>query len=201
MTQLEATAADDEKLERMFGCDPKAFLEDLRAPIARVGLTMVLMSLMSDVQEMVAANRSEDARQALNRLKYLVSETMPSTSGAPADVSVSAELADLRALHSTTTDGAWQILPGRALAISGTVSNTGYQGFDVLRGHGRNAKEAKSNAAFSAKMHRAAIPLLEAAALVEHVLVQQSKLPPDSRDAYTVATSHEVLTNLKQSLA
>ena len=122
----------DEKIERMFGCDPKSFLEELRGPLNQVGLTMVLMSLMSDVQEMVVANRAEDARQALNRAKYLVAEMMPATHGAPADVSVNAELADLKALHSTTTDGTWHSLPGRALAISGTVSHTGYQGFDEI---------------------------------------------------------------------
>lgn len=58
--------------EKMFGCDPGAFLAELEGPLQRQGLRMVLMSMLSDVQEMVERGMAEEARQALNRVKLVI---------------------------------------------------------------------------------------------------------------------------------
>ncbi|KVP39701.1 hypothetical protein WJ87_05825 [Burkholderia ubonensis] len=203
---LTATPIDQERImsdrnEQVYGCDPKAMMADLMQHIALQGLSMVLISMLSDIQEMVALGQAETARKALNRLKYVVSEKLPKTYVTPDDVSVHAEVGQLRELYAQTTKGTWHALPGRALVISGEVSNSGYQGFDVLRGHAPQAREAKRNAEFSARMHNAAPALFDAAELIEHVLNSQDKLPREQRDVYIVDKVQATLSSLKQSLS
>jgi hypothetical protein len=67
-----------EREELMFGCDPKAMMVELEQHIKRNGLGMVLTSMLSDVQEMLEMRRGEDARKALNRIKYIIGEKLPS---------------------------------------------------------------------------------------------------------------------------
>lgn len=188
------------KNELVFGCDPDDMMAELAEHITAQGLSMVLLSMLSDVQEMVAGGNGENARQALNRVKYVIGQQMPRRADLPADVAIHGELGLLRALHANTTPGIWHVLPGRSLVISGTLYPSGYQGFDVLRGHAPKAPQARANAELSARLHNAAPALLDAAQLVEHVLSEQDKLPRAERDGYIVDRAHACLTTLKQSM-
>jgi hypothetical protein len=185
--------------EQMFGCDPDAMMAELLAPIAENGLARVLTSLLSDAQELLGMGKADAARQAINRVKYIVDTKLPRVRATPVDVAVQDEVGELRKLHAETTPGVWHALPGRALAFSGTLSNTGYSGFDVLRGMGRKAPEGKRNVQFCARMHNAAPALFDAAELVQHVLNEQEKLPRDQRDVYIVDRAQATLSALKQS--
>ena len=42
----------------------------------RVGLEMVVISILSDAQELLAMNRSEDSRKQMNIAKFILSEIM-----------------------------------------------------------------------------------------------------------------------------
>jgi hypothetical protein len=185
--------------QAMFGCDRVAMMTELAKPIADHGLAMVLTSMLSDVQNMIACGRTESARQAINRVKHILGQQLPKVYATPADVAVDAEVSVLRNLHSETTKGQWHALPGRSRAICGTVVPGGYTGVDVLRGSGRNAREGKRNTEFSARLHNAALPLLDSAELVQHVLTKQETLPRDQRDSYIVDRAQAALSALKQS--
>ncbi len=191
----------DERNQALYGCDPVIMQQQLAEPLAQQGLSLVLMSMLSDAQEMVAGGWKEEARRHLNRVKLLISTKLPVRHTTPADVSVDVELAHLRELLLRTSGGKWHCLPGRALAISGKVSAHGYQGFDVLRGHGNTAKEAKANAELGAKLRNAAEALLDAAELAQHVLNQQDKLPRNQRDPCIVDQAQATLAKLKAALA
>lgn len=188
------------KHEQMFGCDPDAFLGDLEGPISRSGLGMVLMSLLSDVQEQMAVSDIEGARKAINRVKYLVHASLPMHPGVVAPLPVTEALNRLRQLHAETTPGTWHKLPGRALVISGEVSDAGYQGFDVLRGHAPDARSAKRNAEFSATMHNLAPAVFEAIELAVDVGKTQETLPADQRDVSLHARAEKVLAAVSQAL-
>jgi len=190
-----------ERNEMTFGCDPKAMMVELAPHIELNGLGMVLTSMLSDVQEMLELRRGEEARKALNRIKYIMGEKLPRVYAAPADVSVRDELGQLHALLAQTTTGKWHALPGRSRVISGKVMPDGWEGFDVLQGHAPQAREAKANAALSANLHNAAPALLAAAALVEEVLMEQDKLPLEQRNQVIVDKAHSTLLALKQSLS
>lgn len=185
--------------EQMFGCDPAEMMAELTQPLADYGLTMILTSMLSDAQEMLASGKPDAARNAINRVKYILNEKLPKTYVTPIDVDVHFEVGTLRNLHADTTPGMWRALKGRSLVICGTVSSSGYTGYDVLRSSGRNALEGKRNAAFSARLHNAAGPLLDAAELVQHVLAKQATLPRDERDAYITERAAVTLAALKQS--
>lgn len=187
--------------EQMFGCEIEAFMADLEGPLARNGLGMVLVSLLSDVQEMMAAGYSDAARQAINRVKYVMSQSLPMHSHARAPASVTETLEPLRQQYAGTTQGAWHVLPGRALVICGEVSNAGYSGFDVLRGHAPAAKEAKQNAAFSATMHNLAPAVFKAIELAALVQQEQEKLSADQRNTRLSAKADQVLAKVTQVLA
>ena len=68
-----------EKEQKMFGCAAKDVLAAVEKHIATDGLPMVLLSLLSDVQEMVNRGQVEQARQAINRVKYLIDKKVPGT--------------------------------------------------------------------------------------------------------------------------
>jgi len=191
-----------ERNEMMFGCDPKAMMVELAPHIELNGLGMVLTSMLSDVQEMLELRRGEEARKALNRIKYIMGEKLPRVYAAPADVSVREELGQLHALLAQTTAGTWHALPGRSRVISGKLfDGRGFEGYDVIQGHGPKASEAKANAALSANLHNAAPALLAAASLVEEVLMEQEKLPLEQRNQGIVDKAHSTLLALKQSLS
>jgi hypothetical protein len=59
----------------MFGCDIDKFEESVLEShtYRNSGGGMVLMSLLSDVQEMIERDNKEDARQLVNRVKFLIS--------------------------------------------------------------------------------------------------------------------------------
>jgi hypothetical protein len=158
--------------------------------------------MLSDVQEMLEMRRGEAARKALNRIKYIIGEKVPRVHAAPADVSVRDELGKLHALLSQTTAGTWHALRGRSRVISGKLfDGGGFEGDDVIQGHGPKASEAKANAALSANLHNAAQALLAAASLVEEVLMEQDKLPLEQRNQGIVDKAHSTLLALKQSLS
>jgi hypothetical protein len=190
-----------ERNQLVFGCDPKAMMVELAPHIELNGLGTVLTSMLSDVQEMLELRRGEDARKALNRIKYIIGEKVPRVYAAPEDVSVREEVGQLRELHAQTTPGTWHALPGRSRVISGTVSPGGFEGFDVLQGHGPQAREAKANAAFSARLHNAAPALLDAAVLVEEILVEQGNLPREQRNDGIVDKAQSTLYALKKTLS
>lgn len=70
------TAEQLQREEKMFGCDIEMFKKSVEESLTfkMVGLGMVLASLMSDAQEMIARDMKEDARQTLNKAKYLITE-------------------------------------------------------------------------------------------------------------------------------
>jgi len=55
-----------------FGCDPDEILPSVEGSIDRSGLPMVLMSMLSDVQELIARNQNEEARLTINRVKFII---------------------------------------------------------------------------------------------------------------------------------
>ena len=187
------------KHESMYGCDPDAMLAQLAEPLADRGLARVLNSLLSDAQELLGLGKADAARKLMNCVKFVIDKQLPNVRATPADVAVQDEVAHLRALQTETTPGTWHALDGRSLVICGTVMQGGYSGFDVLRSSGRNAREGKRNAEFSAKLHNAAGPLFDAAELVQHVLTEQEKLPLEERDPYITERAAATLAALKQS--
>jgi hypothetical protein len=189
----------NERQAAIFGCDPDAMMAELTVPITEYGLAHVLQSLLSDAQEMMVAGQPESARKAINRVKHIVAAKLPRVRDTPADVAVQDEVSELRQLYAQTTPGVWHALPGRALAISGTVLPGGYSGFDVLRGMGAKAAEGKRNVQLCARMHNATPALLDAAELVQHVLTVQEKLPMDKREVYIVDRAQATLSALKKS--
>jgi hypothetical protein len=60
----------------MFGCNPDKFIESVKNSITYKfsGAYMVAMGLMSDAQELIAADAKEQARQTLNLAKYIIGE-------------------------------------------------------------------------------------------------------------------------------
>lgn len=61
---------------KMYGCDPEKFKQSAEESMTFKwnGAPMVLISMLSDVQEMVERDLKEDARQHINLVKYLISE-------------------------------------------------------------------------------------------------------------------------------
>jgi hypothetical protein len=71
---------------KMFGCDIDKFVESVESSIAfRVsGPAMVIMSMLSDVQELIYHGKTgghEEARQTLNKAKYLVDKYLSKDKG------------------------------------------------------------------------------------------------------------------------
>ena len=62
--------------ERMYGCDLEHFRKIVEAsPLCDIaGPGAVVISLLSDVQEMLMLNKLEDARQTINRVKFIINE-------------------------------------------------------------------------------------------------------------------------------
>ena len=62
----------------MYGCDIEDFVDSVFDSITyqACGASMVVASLMSDAQELMAYGDTESARQTLNRAKYLLSQVM-----------------------------------------------------------------------------------------------------------------------------
>ena len=52
----------------------KQYMEGLTARLS--GLEMVVMSILSDSQELLAMGRSDEARKEINRAKFILSEMM-----------------------------------------------------------------------------------------------------------------------------
>ena len=60
----------------MFGCDIEKFEKSVYESITykAYGLNFVVTSILSDVQAMIALGQAENARQTINRIKYLLIE-------------------------------------------------------------------------------------------------------------------------------
>jgi hypothetical protein len=71
-------AQHEARLLKMYGCDIEAFLTSCRESISMQtgGPGMVAASLLSDVQELMAAGCEEEARQTINRVKRWISDTI-----------------------------------------------------------------------------------------------------------------------------
>lgn len=89
--------------EQVYGCDPQAFLQEIAEPLHNQGLAMFLTSMLSDVQEQVAQNDQEGARQAINRIKLLIREHLGPES-APAQVEATPDANGVRC----SVCGEWQ---------------------------------------------------------------------------------------------
>jgi hypothetical protein len=74
----QQAARHEAKLLKMYGCDIEAFLASCRESITMLsgGPGMVTNSLLSDVQELIAAGCHEEARQMLNRVKRWTSDSI-----------------------------------------------------------------------------------------------------------------------------
>lgn len=61
---------------KMFGCDPKEMLEFLKQTptYTTMGKDTLVMSMLSDVQELIAMGQKEESRLAINRIKYVIQE-------------------------------------------------------------------------------------------------------------------------------
>lgn len=66
----------EQAFERMFGM-PKEWLDELitdwKEPLMG-GLTMLVMSVLSDAQERIALGHDDTARQYINRAKYIIKQ-------------------------------------------------------------------------------------------------------------------------------
>jgi hypothetical protein len=71
---------DKEADVKMFGCEIEPFVDSVEKSLAFKfsGPGMVIISLLSDVQELISMGRKEDARQTINRAKFLVDRFLPS---------------------------------------------------------------------------------------------------------------------------
>lgn len=90
---MPLTAQEREDFNRnCYGCDPVEFKQSVEDSLTfkLSGPGMVIMSLLSDAQEMVAhgpydsdtlSNIMEDQRKLINRAKFLVIEYMPTVRG------------------------------------------------------------------------------------------------------------------------
>lgn len=65
-------------IDQMYGCDIEAFKECVKDSITYkfTGGGMVVASLLSDAQEMLAMDNPEEARQYMNRAKALIFDMM-----------------------------------------------------------------------------------------------------------------------------
>lgn len=60
---------------KMFGCDINQCVADFKNGIGKLYTRDdLIMSLLSDVQELIALDAKEEARQLINRIKYLIVE-------------------------------------------------------------------------------------------------------------------------------
>jgi hypothetical protein len=69
------TVAQNIREENMYGCTVAAMKESIEGSLTfkLSGPAMIVASLMSDAQEEIAHNMKEDARQTLNRAKWVLS--------------------------------------------------------------------------------------------------------------------------------
>jgi hypothetical protein len=72
----EQASEHEARLLKMYGCDVEAFLASARGSITYTtgGPAFVAISMLSDVQELIAMGRTEEARQMINRAKRLLSD-------------------------------------------------------------------------------------------------------------------------------
>lgn len=68
---------NESRYQAMYGCDPQEVLDSVADPIHFQGVNGVLMSMLSDVQEMIALGDTEEARKAINRIKLVVDTHIP----------------------------------------------------------------------------------------------------------------------------
>jgi hypothetical protein len=70
---------DADRLRKMYGCDIEKYDHSVETSFTfqTIGAWMVLMSELSDVQELVAMGDKEAARQLLNRVKHLIDRHVP----------------------------------------------------------------------------------------------------------------------------
>lgn len=66
----------DERQKIMFGCtEDELALAILENPtFKRNGASFLAFSMLSDIQEMISSSGNEQARQAINRVKFIIDE-------------------------------------------------------------------------------------------------------------------------------
>jgi hypothetical protein len=74
--KLSATQERIANEKAMFGERPEIFWERHKAYVSMVGAPMFLASLMSDAQECIAHGMDEEARQILNKAKWVIFNQM-----------------------------------------------------------------------------------------------------------------------------
>ena len=73
-TLPQMTAVEVQRSMKMYGCNIEEFVASVTDSITYqlMGMPGVVCSLLSDVQEMIEHGSNEQARQYINRVKYLV---------------------------------------------------------------------------------------------------------------------------------
>lgn len=73
-----AFTADEQEhfFQECYGCNPHEFKQSVKDSLTFEfgGMKMAITSILSDVQEMIARDMKEEARQYLNRVKFLINE-------------------------------------------------------------------------------------------------------------------------------
>ena len=64
----------DQRNLKVYGCDPTEMMSFLKETMAYKdgGKELVIVSMLSDIQEQIALGQKEEARMAINRVKYLI---------------------------------------------------------------------------------------------------------------------------------
>ena len=64
----------DQRNLKVYGCDPAEMMAFLKETMAYKdgGKDLVIVSMLSDIQEQIALGQKEEARMAINRVKYLI---------------------------------------------------------------------------------------------------------------------------------
>jgi len=59
---------------KVFGCTEEALVEAFNSKPSFISKEMMVTSMLSDAQELMAQFRGEEARQMINRAKYIINE-------------------------------------------------------------------------------------------------------------------------------
>lgn len=71
------TAVEKIISQQMYGCNIEEFMESVTTSVTfeLCGISMVIASQLSDVQEMVSRGMNEEVCQTLNRVKYMIANS------------------------------------------------------------------------------------------------------------------------------
>jgi diaminopimelate decarboxylase len=74
---MAMTSVEANRSQKMYGCDIEEFMDSVTSSVTfeLCGISMVIASQLSDVQEMYARGMTEEARQTINRVKYMIANS------------------------------------------------------------------------------------------------------------------------------